>query len=117
MEKKKIRKFYGYIAFLICFCIAIAGYVFVSDTIARYNEAQAVIAQAQPAIEIAKGQRAIDNAIAAQTMAITFESVILSILPYIVLIVYIVYDVYKKERGHKNEEIQPTANINYTANN
>ena len=117
MDKKKIRRFYEWLAFLICLCIGVVSYTFVTNSIARFSEAQARIAEVQPQIEIAKGQRAIDNAIAAQTMAITFESVILSILPYIVLIVYIVYDVYKKERGHKNEEIQPTANINYTANN
>lgn len=114
MEKKRVRKFYGYIALLVCFCIAIVGYTFVTDAIARYSEAQARIAEVQPQIEIAKGQRSIDNAIAAQTLAITFESVVLSILPYIALIVYIGYDVYKKERERKNEEIQRSRNINYT---
>lgn len=108
MEKKKVRRFYGYIAFLVCFCIVVAGYSFVTQAVATIYKAQATIAQVQPQIEIARGQRAIDNAIAAQTVAITFESVILSLLSPVAIVVYIVYNEWRKY----NEKIQ--THVDYT---
>ena len=64
-------------------------------------QSKATIAQMQPSIIIAEGQKNIDNAVAFQTYMVTLQNNFFSIVPWVVFVVYIVY------KGKANERLQP----------
>lgn len=91
----------AFILFIIGICLIVLGGVGVSY-IMKYSSdiwtAKAAIAQAQPLIEIAKGQAAIDNAAAFQILTSSVMNIVFSIAPYIIIFVWLAGRVAKNAK-------------------
>lgn len=97
--KTKLIKFIVLVCFISFICVSSVLYYEVNKFRSSIFESKAIIARAQPLIEISKGQRMIDNAIAYQVFAVSTSQVVLAFAPYVLAGLYIIYKTINKKQA------------------